>query len=138
MPRAKAELEAGPVAADPVPSADPVQVLRSFAAALGSGDLDGATACFARDACLTTPDATTIRGRGGIRRVLAQLALVRTEIAIQVASALVVEDMALMRGRWAIRSNGADGSRFEQATSPIVLARWIEGQWKLQIVLPWG
>jgi ketosteroid isomerase-like protein len=118
--------------------APPERILRCFAVALGAGDLDGATACFVRDACLITPDATTIRGRTSIRPVLAQLVLVRTEIAIQFSTALVVADAALLRGRWAIRSNGADGAHFEQITSPIVVAHRIEAQWKLQIVAPWG
>ena len=116
----------------------PERVLRSFAVALGAGDLDVATACFARDGCLITPDATTVRGRASIRPVLAQLILVRTEIAIQLSSVLVVAEAALLRGRLAIRSNGADGARFERITSPILVAHQIEAQWKLQIAAPWG
>jgi ketosteroid isomerase-like protein len=120
------------------PPADPGRLIRIFATALGSGDLDGATACFARDACLVTPDSTAIRGRSSIRPVLAQLALVRTEIAIELSSALVVADVALLRGHCTIRSNGADGVPFDRATSPIVVAQWIEAQWKLQIAAFWG
>jgi ketosteroid isomerase-like protein len=120
------------------PPADPERIIRSFAMALGTGDLDGATACFAKDACLITPDSTAIRGRSSIRPVLAQLVLVRTEIAIQLSSALVVAEVALLRGRCTIRSNGADGVPFDRVTSPIVVAQWIESQWKLQIAALWG
>lgn len=117
---------------------DPGRIARSFVTALGSGDLDGATACFARDACLITPDATTIRGRNSIRPVLAQLVLVRTEIAIQLSSALVAAEVALLRGRWTIRSNGADGVPFDWDTSPILVAQRVEAQWKIQVAAPWG
>ncbi len=116
----------------------PERLLHGFAVALGSGDLDGATACFARDACLITPDATAVRGRNSIRPLLAQLILVRTEIAIQLSSVLVVADAALLRGRWAIRSNGSDGARFERITNPILVAHQIEAEWKLRIAAPWG
>lgn len=109
-----------------------------FTAALGAGDLDVATACFARDACLITPDATVVRGRDSIRPVLAQLILVRTEIAVQLYSVLVVAETALFRGHWTICSNGVGGARFEQAASPILVAHRIEAEWKLRIAAPWG
>lgn len=118
--------------------AAPEHIMRNFAAALGAGDLDGATACFARDACLVTPDSTTVRGRNSIRPVLAQLILIRTEISIQLSSALIVAEAALLRGHWTIRSNGVEGTRFERVTSPILVAHRIEAEWKLQIAAPWG
>jgi hypothetical protein len=111
---------------------------RGFTVALGLGDLDAATACFARDACLVTPDATSVRGRNSIRPVLAQLILVRTEFVDQVSSVLMVDDAALFRGRWAIRSNGVGRARFEQVTNPILVAHRIEAEWKLRIAAPWG
>jgi len=111
---------------------------RGFTLALGLGELDAATACFARDACLVTPDATAVRGRNSIRPVLAQLILVRTEFVDQVSSVLMVDDAALFRGRWAIRSNGVGRARFEQVTNPILVAQQIEAEWKLRIAAPWG
>ena len=38
----------------------------SFPELLSAGDLEGATACFARDACLLTQDATAIHTRTGV------------------------------------------------------------------------
>ncbi len=129
----------GAISSDAVaPQAAVESCFRSFTVALGIGDLDGATACFARDACLITPDATAVRGRNSIRPVLAQLILVRTEIAVQVSSVLIASDSALFRGRWAISSNGVGGARFEQVTSPILVAHRIEAEWKLRIAAPWG
>jgi ketosteroid isomerase-like protein len=112
--------------------------IRAFTVALGVGDLDAATACFARDACLVTPDATSVRGRNSIRPVLAQLILVRTEFVDQVASLVIADDAALFRGRWTIRSNGVGGARFDQVTNPILVAHRIEAEWRLRIAAPWG
>jgi hypothetical protein len=107
-------------------SAAPEHTLRRFTAALGMGDLETAISCFAREACLITPNATAIRGHESIRPVLAQLILVRTEIAIQLSSALIVAEAALLRGRWTIRRNGANGTRYEQVTSPILVEHWLK------------
>jgi ketosteroid isomerase-like protein len=112
--------------------------IRAFTGSLGVGDLDGATASFARDACLVTPDATSVRGRNSIRAVLAQLILVRTEFVDQVASLVMVDDAALFRGRWTIRSNGVGGARFEQVANPILVAQRIEAEWRLRIAALWG
>ncbi len=116
----------------------PDWAFRRFAAALGGGDLDAATGCFARDGCLITPDSTAVRGRSSIRPVLAQLILVRTEIAIELSSVLTVAEAALIRGRLTIRSDSGDGARFEWTTSPILVVNRIEGEWKLGIAAPWG
>jgi hypothetical protein len=50
---------------------------------LSAGDLEGATACFARDACLLTQDATAIHSRERIRPVLAQLIARRARIEVE-------------------------------------------------------
>lgn len=110
----------------------------SFVLALGAGDLEAATACFVKDACLITPDTTTIRGRERIRPVLAQLISRHTAIKVDFSNVLVTGDVALARERWTIRCDGIEGSRFEQASSPILVLRWIEGEWKLAIAALWG
>ncbi len=120
------------------PLATPRSACHAFAAALGAGDLDTATACFARDACLITPDATAIRGREAIRPLLAQLIARRTEIAVEASSLLPAGDIALANERWTIHSDGTEGDRFAQSsTSTLVLCR-IDGIWKLSIAAPWG
>jgi hypothetical protein len=48
----------------------PEEITRALAVSLSSGDLDAATSCFAKDACLLTPDATVVRGRREIRPIL--------------------------------------------------------------------
>jgi ketosteroid isomerase-like protein len=48
----------------------PQESTLAFVEAINQADLDGATNCFALDACLVTPDSTAIRGREEIRPIL--------------------------------------------------------------------
>jgi ketosteroid isomerase-like protein len=120
------------------PPVDRPQACFAFVHTLNAGDLNRATACFARDACLITPDATAIYGRDRIRPILAQLIARRTEIAVESSTVLTAGDVALARERWAVRSNGVEGSRLEQTFSSTLILKRIEDRWKLAIVAPWG
>jgi ketosteroid isomerase-like protein len=120
------------------PSRTPELACRDFTTALGAGELEAATACFARDGCLITPDATAVRGREGIRDVLAQLTLRHTQIRIEFSTTLATADVALLHERWKIRADGAGGGPFVQISSSTLVLRQIEGEWKLSIVAPWG
>lgn len=105
---------------------------------INAGNLDSAATCLTRDACLLTQDATAIHGREHIRPVLAQLIARRTRIEVEQSSVLVAGEIALVRERWSIQIDGAEGSRFEQASSPTLVLHRIEDQWKLALIAPWG
>jgi ketosteroid isomerase-like protein len=121
----------------PLP-AEPERVSQYLTRALSIGNLDAAAACFARDACLITPDGTAVHGRERIRPVLAQLILARAKVAVELSSTLVAGDVALTCERWTIRSPAADGKDLVQSTDPTFVLRWIEEEWKLALVAPWG
>jgi len=110
----------------------------AFVRAINASDLETATSCFARDACLVTPDATAIKGREEIRAILAQLIGRRSQIEVLESSVLIAGESALVSEHWRIRSPGTGDSTFEQSTSPIVVLRFLEGAWKLKIAAPWG
>lgn len=116
----------------------PEQAVRAFAVALGSGDLDAAVGCFARDGCFVTPDSTAIRGREDIRAILAQMLAGCLWIGIEARGMLTAGDVALGSERWTIGSNGAGRAPFERTSNSTVVARRIEGTWKLAIVAPWA
>ena len=109
----------------------------SFVRALSAGDLDGATACFARDGCLITPDATAVHGRDRIRPLLAQLVARRTEIKVELSNVVDAGDVVLLQERWRVRSGAAEGPRIEQVLEPTLILRRIEAEWKLAIAAPW-
>jgi ketosteroid isomerase-like protein len=114
------------------------QISPAFAAALTAGDLEAASACFARDACLITPDATTIRGRDHIRAILFQLIAMRPTVHLEQRGMLIAGDVALGTETWRIRLNGLDPTPFAQTSDSTAVLRRVEGAWKLQIAAPWG
>jgi ketosteroid isomerase-like protein len=109
-----------------------------FAEAVSAGNLDEAAACFARDGCLITSDATAIYGRQRIREVLAQMIRRRTQIRVELSSAVGVGEVVLLHQRWRVRSGERDGDRFEQISDAVLVVRQIERAWKLSIAAPWG
>lgn len=116
----------------------PQQSSLAFARAINASDFEAATLCFAKDACLLTPDATAIRGRVEIRRILKQMVARRSQIEVQASSVLIAGEAALASECWRIRSLGTEDSIFEQSTRPTLLWRNLEGAWKLTIATPWG
>ena len=111
---------------------------RAFVRALSGGDLDGASACFARDGCLITPDATAVHGRDRIRPLLAQLIARRVEIEVELSSTVAGGGVALIQERWRLRAAGAGGARVEQILQATLTTARVEGEWKLLIAAPWG
>ena len=110
----------------------------AFADSISRGDLDAATNCFTKDACLLTPDATTIRGREEIRPILHQLIVVGTRIEVQGSSIVRAGEVALGTERWAFISAGTGGEPFTRALTPTLVMRQLEGIWKLAVAMPWA
>jgi ketosteroid isomerase-like protein len=105
---------------------------------IGAGKLEGATRCFARDACLLTPDATAIHGREHIRPLLAQLIARHIQIGVEQSNVLVAGDVAYARELWQVSAQGATGSRYEHSCDPSLVLKRIEGSWKISIATLWG
>jgi ketosteroid isomerase-like protein len=120
------------------PAATPQHTSSVFAAAIAARNLEAAADCFAKDACLITPDATAVSGREQIRPILAQLIASGARIKVQGSSLILAGEVALGSERWLIRSRGTAGTVFEQASSPTLVLRYLEDAWKLAIAAPWG
>lgn len=109
-----------------------------FVAALNAGELRQATACFIRDACLITPDATAIHGREEIGHLLAQLVDRKTRVEVTLSTELRAGDVVLSRQRWTVRSHGADGDPYRQDLSATLVLHRLEGSWKIAVAAPWS
>lgn len=126
----------GPAA---VESADaPEESTRAFADFLSRGDLDAAASCFAKDACLLTPDSTVIRGRDEIRPILRQMIAVGSRIEVQESAVVLAGEVALGTDRWVVTSPGSEGEPFSRTLTPTMVLRQVEGVWKLAVAMPWG
>lgn len=138
MSGAAAGRAAGSALAPPPPADGPQQVSTAFAAALNAGRLEAATACFTRDACLVTPDATAIQGREEIGLLLAQMVARGSRIEIAFSAELRAGGVALSRQLWTVSSRGADGARYSQELNATLVLHQVEGSWKLAIAAPWS
>ncbi|HEY3553329.1 MAG TPA: nuclear transport factor 2 family protein [Solirubrobacterales bacterium] len=115
----------------------PQESTRVFAQSISRGDLDAAAHCFAKDACLVTPDATAVRGRDEIRPILHQLIVLESQIEVQESSILAAGEVALGTERWLVTSPGSEGNPFTRALTPMLVLRQLEDVWKLAVALPW-
>ena len=111
---------------------------RALANSISRGDLDGAASCFAKDACLLTPDSTVIRGREGIRPILRQLIASGSRIEVQESSVVLAGEVALGTERWVVTQAGSDGEPFSRTLTPTMVMREVVGVWKLAVAIPWG
>jgi ketosteroid isomerase-like protein len=120
--------------------ARPVRAGLLLAQALSFGDLESAAACFLRDGCLITPDATAIHGRDRIRPVLAQLVARRTEIEVELSNAIRAGGVVLAYEHWKVHSGGIDCPRVTQTWNPTLVLRRAEAEedWRLAVAAPWG
>lgn len=115
----------------------PRESTRALAASISRGDLDAAAHCFAKDACLLTPDATAVRGREEIKPILHQLIVAGSQIEVQDSSIVLAGEVALGSERWVVTSAGSEGSPFTRTLTPTVVLRQIEEVWKLAVAMPW-
>lgn len=113
---------------------DPDRALKVFTRRLAEGNVTAAAGCFTRDACLITADRTEVHGREGVAGLLAQLVASHTEVEVDQLVIREAGGIALAGGRWTMRSDGPDGSRFVQASEPTVVLRYVENVWKIAIV----
>jgi ketosteroid isomerase-like protein len=115
----------------------PRESTRALAASISRGDLDSAARCFAKDACLLTPDATAVRGREEIKPILHQLIVTGSRIEVQDSSIVLAGEVALGSERWIVTSAGSEGSPFTRTLTPTVVLRQIEDVWKVAVAMPW-
>jgi ketosteroid isomerase-like protein len=116
----------------------PGESTRVLAASISRGDLEAATSCFAKDACLLTPDSTVVRGREEIKPILHQMIAAGSKIEVQESSIVLAGEVALGSERWVISSAGSEGEPFTRALTPTMVLRQVEGVWKLAVAIPWG
>lgn len=62
----------------------------------------------------------------------------RTEIEVELSTAVGAGEVVLIHQRWRIRSGEPAGMRSEQVADAILILRRIEATWKLSIAAPWG
>jgi uncharacterized protein (TIGR02246 family) len=115
----------------------PQESTRTLADSISRGDLEAAANCFAKDACLVTPDATAVRGRDEIRPILRQLIASGSRIEVQDSTIVDAGEVALGTERWVLTMPGSEGEEFSRLLTPTIVLRLLEGVWKVAVALPW-
>lgn len=110
----------------------------AFVTALNEGRLREATGCFSRQGCMVTPDSTAVHGREEIQPLLAQMIARRVRVEVTSGTELRAGEVALLRQRWQLHSDAADGGRYTQELSPSLILHRVEANWKLVIAAPWS
>ena len=118
-------------------STSPQESTRALAESISRGDLEAAAHCFAKDACLLTPDATAVKGREEIRPILRQLIASGSRIEVEESSVVLAGEVALGTERWTITTRGSEGRFFTRSLTPTMVLRRLEGVWKLAVAIPW-
>lgn len=116
----------------------PRESTRALASSISRGNLDAAAHCFAKDACLITPDSTAVRGREEIKPILHQLIVAGSQIEVLESSIVLAGEVALGSERWQVTSAGSEGVPFTRTLTPTMVMRQLEGVWKLAVAMPWG
>jgi uncharacterized protein (TIGR02246 family) len=94
---------------------------------------------YASDAILVPEPGQQIRGKEGIRAALEGFLSAKGTITIETRSVMVLDDIALTRGRWTLRGTGADGQPLQMgADSAQVWRRQPDGTWLAIIDDPWA
>jgi ketosteroid isomerase-like protein len=97
---------------------------RTFAAALGRGDADGAASCYADGAKLLTPAASLIAGRGEIEAYWrAGLLLGLTGVELAATGVELAEELAVELGRYTLAFDGDGNMGAHDAGKYLVLHR---------------
>lgn len=122
----------------PICASTPHAATEAFAAAINRGDLEAAAGCFTREACLITPDSTSVRNRAEIRGLLAQMIAQQMAIAVSAAGVLAAGEIAHLKQRWRIQIGAGSGRPYSREVDPLLVLQRVEGSWKLAIVAPWG
>jgi len=115
----------------------PHQVTRALAGLLSAAELDRAMSLFANECCFVTPDATAVRGRSGIRAILAQLIAGHAQLRVTPQSMQMTGRMALCRERWTFTYTLKGTGLFSQDSDSTILLRHTEHVWRLSTVAPW-
>lgn len=117
-------------------SSTPEEGIHRFVDSINRGEVDAATACFSKDACLLTPDKTAVRGRMEIRPILRQLVAAESQIEVHQRSLLRGGHVALAFERWSITSSAA--TPFTRTLDPTLVMQQLEEVWKIAVAAPWA
>ena len=119
-------------------AASPEAASLCFARAVASGDGSAALACLSREACVISPDGTSISAPESIGSFLAQLKLVHPRIQVEAGRMLTAGAVAVGTQCWRVIAKGSAGELYEQVLCAQFVLRRERGSWRVLVAAPWG
>ena len=121
-----------------MPIQDPNQAHPAWADAFNRGDIEALLALYAPDAIIVAQPGQPVSGKEGIRAALEGFLSLKGTMTLETRSVVVGDDIALTRGRWALRGTGADGQPLDMGSdSAEVWRRQPDGTWLTILDNPW-
>ena len=121
-----------------MPVHDPNQAHQAWGDAYNRGDIEALVALYAPEAILVAQPGQQVSGTEGIRAALEGFLALKGTMTLETRSVVVGEDIALTRGRWALRGTGADGQPLDMGSdSAEVWKRQPDGTWLTILDDPW-
>jgi uncharacterized protein (TIGR02246 family) len=122
-----------------MPIRDPNQAYQAWGDAFNRGDVEALLALYAPDAIIVAQPGQQVSGKEGLRAALEGFLSLQGTMTLETRSVVVGEDIALTRGRWALRGTGADGQPLEMGSdSAEVWKRQPDGTWLTILDDPWS
>jgi uncharacterized protein (TIGR02246 family) len=106
------------------------QAHRVWADAFNRGDTEALLALYAPDAILVVQPGQQVSGKEGVRTVLEGFLSLKVPLTLETLSVVTNDDIALTRGRWALRGTGADGQPLDMGGDTAeIWKRQPDGTW---------
>ena len=122
-----------------MPAYTPEDVHPTFAKMFSAGDLEGVMALFEPGAQLIPqPGALPVSG-AAIRQTLQGFLALQPSISIQTTGVVKTQDVALLRSKWTLSGQGADGRPVKMSHRSVeVVRRQADDTWRFLIDDPFG
>ena len=121
-----------------MPIQAPNQAHRAWSDVFNHGDIEALVALYAPDATIVSEPGQQVSGKESVRAALEGFLSLKGTITLETRNVVVAGEIALTRGRWALRGTGADGQPLEMGSDNAeVWRRQPDGTWLTIIDNPW-
>ena len=117
----------------------PQAAIELFAAAMSSGDLDGALSLYEPTATFAPQPGASVTGLPAIREALQGFLALQATLSGRVRKMLEANGVALVVKEWTLAGKEPDGGEIAMSgVSADVLRRQADGRWLILVDDPWG
>ncbi len=117
----------------------PSATVSTLVAAMNSGDIDTAIACYATDAVFVAAPGQTLRTPAAIRDGLAGMLALKPVLTTIEETIVEAGDTALYHSLWTLSGHDPSDAEVQMTgRSSDVLRRHADGRWEIAVDNPWG